>query len=117
MLTPRRLTLAAILATACGGLVLAGPLPPAQTPRPAVQAATPTLPASLTNAQFWKLSVDLSEAGGTFRSENLVSNEHTHQYVIPDLLNVAKPGRVYMGAGPEQNFTYIAALKPAMASS
>jgi hypothetical protein len=36
------------------------------------------------------------------------------QYVIPDLLNVAKPGRVYMGVGPEQNFTYIAALKPAM---
>ena len=37
------------------------------------------------------------------------------QYVIPELLNVAKPGRVYMGVGPEQNFTYIAALKPAMA--
>jgi len=34
--------------------------------------------------------------------------------VIPDLLSRNKPGRVYMGVGPEQNFTYISALKPAM---
>src|SRR5690349_15170949 len=34
---------------------------------------------------------------------------------IPERRSVAKPGRVYMGVGPEQNFTYIAALKPAMA--
>ena len=37
------------------------------------------------------------------------------QYVIPDLIKTAKTNRVYMGVGPEQNFTYIAALKPAMA--
>src|SRR5262249_21173009 len=30
-------------------------------------------------------------------------------------LNVARTGRVYMGVGPEQNFTYITALKPEMA--
>ena len=57
---------------------------------------------------------DLSEPGGSFRSDNLLSNEVWLQYVIPDLLNVAKPGRVYMGVGPEQNFTYVAALKPSM---
>ena len=57
---------------------------------------------------------DLSEPGGSFRSDNLLSNEVWLQYVIPDLLNVARPGRVYMGVGPEQNFTYIAALKPSM---
>ena len=53
----------------------------------------------------------------SFRSDNLLSNEVWLQYVIPELLSVARtgPGRVYMGVGPEQNFTYIAALKPSMA--
>jgi len=35
--------------------------------------------------------------------------------VIPDLVKTAKVNRVYMGVGPEQNFTYMVALKPAMA--
>ncbi len=69
----------------------------------------------MSDAEFWKLVTDLSEPGGSFRSDNLLSNEVWLQYVIPELIDVAKPGRVYMGVGPEQNFTYIAALKPAMA--
>jgi hypothetical protein len=76
--------------------------------------ATP-IPARLSDEQFWKLSSTFSEQDGTFRSDNLLSNELNFQYVIPDLLQKAKEGRVYMGVGPEQNFTYIAALKPAMA--
>ena len=59
--------------------------------------------------------MDSSEEDGFFRSDNLLSNETSFQYVIPDLLKTAKQGRVYLGVGPEQNFTYIAALKPAMA--
>ena len=36
--------------------------------------------------------------------------------VIPELLGRRRsPGGVYLGVGPEQNFTYIAALKPKMA--
>ena len=76
--------------------------------------ATP-IPARLSDEQFWKLSSTFSEQDGTFRSDNLLSNELNFQYVIPELLQKAKQGRVYMGVGPEQNFTYIAALKPAMA--
>ena len=57
---------------------------------------------------------DLSEPDGFFRSDNLMSNETTFQHVIPDLLKAVKPGRVYVGVGPEQNFTYVVALKPAM---
>src|SRR5262245_8119077 len=72
------------------------------------------VPARLSDEQFWKLSSTLSEQDGTFRSDNLLSNELNFQYVIPSLLEKAKQGRVYMGVGPEQNFTYIAALKPAM---
>lgn len=74
-----------------------------------------TLPSQLTDAQFWKISSESSEPDGTFRSDNLLSNETWFQHVIPDLIRAAKPGRVYMGVGPEQNFTYIAALKPRMA--
>ena len=73
------------------------------------------VPTQLTDQQFWSLSKELSEDDGVFRSDNLLSNETTFQYVIPSLLKSAKQGRVYMGVGPEQNFTYIAALKPAMA--
>ena len=61
------------------------------------------------------MSGELSEPNGYFRSDNLVSNEIQFQHVIPDLAKAARPGRVYLGVGPEQNFTYIAALKPSMA--
>ena len=80
-----------------------------------IVTAAPPIPTELTDEQFWKLSSSASETDGFFRSDNLLSNEINFQYVIPGLLEVAKTGRVYMGVGPEQNFTYIAALKPAMA--
>src|SRR5262245_23213204 len=73
------------------------------------------VPMRLTDQQFWNLSRDSSEEDGYFRSDNLLSNETTFQYIIPDLLKTAKPGRVYLGVGPEQNFTYMTALKPSMA--
>jgi hypothetical protein len=78
------------------------------------KAAAAAVPARLSDEQYWKLSTTLSEQDGSFRSDNLLSNELNFQYVIPELLQRAKQGRVYMGVGPEQNFTYIAALKPAM---
>ena len=73
------------------------------------------VPTRLSDEQFWKLATDSSEDDGYFRSDNLLSNETTFQYVIPEVLKVAKQGRVYLGVGPEQNFTYMAALKPSMA--
>ena len=69
----------------------------------------------MSDEEFWKLSADSSESDGTFRSDNLLSNESYFQFVIPKLSEMAPQGRVYMGVGPEQNFTYIAALKPKMA--
>jgi len=85
---------------------------------PAAPTAEPpatTLPQRITGQELWKLSVELSEPDGNFRSDNLVSNEMYMQRVIPDLMRLAKPGRAYLGVGPEQNFTYIAAVKPAIA--
>jgi len=67
-------------------------------------------PERLSNQEFWKLSTSLSESNGSFRSDNLLSNEGFLQYVIPELARIAKPGRAYLGVGPEQNFTYIAAI-------
>jgi hypothetical protein len=82
---------------------------------PSERTAAPTPPRALTDQQFWSLSKDSSEDDGVFRSDNLLSNETSFQSVIPDLLKTVKPGRVYLGVGPEQNFTYIAAFRPAMA--
>jgi len=69
-------------------------------------------PSKLSDSVFWKLVTDFSEPGGSFRSDNFVSNETMYQWVIPDLLRTTKPGGVYLGVGPDQNFTYIVALKP-----
>src|SRR5215510_749243 len=76
--------------------------------------AADTLPRELSDEAFWRLISDFSEQGGAFRFEYM-SNEHQFQYVIPRLRENGRPGGVYIGVGPEQNFTYIAALQPRMA--
>src|SRR5712691_1475931 len=73
------------------------------------------LPMRLADRDFWRLSTEWSEPNGYFRSENLTSNELLFQHVLTDLVARTRPGDVYLGVGPEQNFTYIAAVKPSMA--
>ena len=77
--------------------------------------AVETLPAQLSDSEFWGLIADSSEDGGTFLSENFLSNERGFQYVIPPLLQKIQSGGVYMGVGPEQNFTYVSAFHPKIA--
>jgi len=77
--------------------------------------AAESLPAEVSDEAFWKMVVDMSEPDGSFQFENFLSNELGYQYVIPRLLQITRPGGVYMGVAPEQNFTYIAAMKPKMA--
>jgi hypothetical protein len=77
--------------------------------------AADTIPAELTDAAFWKLISDFSEPGGSFQLEIITSNEQSYQYVLPQLTARIKPGGVYLGVAPEQNFTYIAALQPKIA--
>jgi len=76
--------------------------------------AADTLPRELADDAYWKLVSDFSEQSGSFRFEYM-SNELQFQYVIPRLKENRKPGGVYLGVGPEQNFTYIAALQPKIA--
>jgi hypothetical protein len=99
-----------ILATATAFIAFIGPL--SLTPTSVV--ATETLPLQLSDQAFWSMVTDFSETGGYFRSDNFVSNETTFQYVIKDLKKT-KPGGVYLGVGPDQNFTYIVAMQPKMA--
>lgn len=105
MKTSRRRVLAYVVAlVGLAGAALVGPR---------TLAAGDTLPKRLTDRAFWQLIVDSSEAGGTFRSDNFISNESTFQEVIPRLRQ--RTASVYLGVGPDQNFTYIAALRPKMA--
>jgi len=80
-----------------------------------IPARSQGIPDRLSDAEFWHMFADFSETSGPFSSENLLSNETGFQRVIPELLRTVKPGGVYIGVGPEQNFTYIAALHPKMA--
>jgi len=80
---------------------------------PSYQAAD-TLPREIADDTFWKMTSEYSEDSGSFRFEYM-SNELQFQYVIPRLKESRKPGGVYLGVGPEQNFTYIAALQPKIA--
>ncbi len=57
----------------------------------------------------------LSEPAGYFDTDNLISNESSYQQVLPDLRRRKVHGGAYVGVGPDQNFTYIAETRPAIA--
>jgi hypothetical protein len=87
---------------------------------PATGRRADTLPESLTDREFWSLIGQLSEPNGEFVSrsgspDNLLSNEMQVSTVAAALAGQVKPASVYLGVGPEQNFTYIAAIKPRIA--
>src|SRR5687767_10636156 len=72
-----------------------------------------TLPLELSDRDYWALIESLSEPAGTFSlSDNLVSNEPG---VAENVRKLSRSGGVYIGVGPEQNFSYIARVRPAMA--
>lgn len=73
------------------------------------------LPQRLDDRMFWTLVTEFSEPNGFFRSDNLVSNETVFQQVIPALQQSLGAVSAYVGVGPDQNFTYIASLKPKIA--
>lgn len=96
-----------ILATAAAALLLCV--------TPTSRSLTDALPQRLDDHTFWTLVTEFSEPNGFFRSDNLVSNEMVFQHVIPTLQQTLRPASAYLGVGPDQNFTYIAALKPRIA--
>src|SRR5262245_4717875 len=93
-----------------------------QEPKPANPAGagvsavkTPDKLESLTASEFSRLVHELSEDGGYFRSHNFTSNETAYLTVVDKLRQLGASGCAYIGVGPEQNFTYIAKIRPQIA--
>jgi hypothetical protein len=77
----------------------------------ALQAA----PAPARPAEFARTVETLSEPGGFFWSDNLVSNETSYLHIIGKLDALKVRGGAYVGVGPEQSFSYIARIRPVVA--
>jgi hypothetical protein len=65
--------------------------------------------------EFVRLIQEFSEDGGYFRSDNFTSNETAYLHVVDKMRQVGTTGGAYIGVGPEQNFTYIAKIRPRIA--
>jgi hypothetical protein len=81
----------------------------------APQAVPAKPPESLSAAEFSRLSREFSEEGGYFRSDNFTSNETSYLHVVDKMREIGATGGAYIGVGPEQNFTYIAKIRPRIA--
>jgi hypothetical protein len=78
-------------------------------------AASRVAHASKDHKPFAALSARLSEPGGYFDSDNLISNETSYLHVLDKLRELGVAGGVYVGVGPDQNYSYIAKIRPRMA--
>jgi hypothetical protein len=86
---------------------------PAQKAEP--PSAAPKLPGKPPTRPLHELFETLSERDRYYFSHNYVSNETSQLQVAPLLLERTQPGGAYIGVGPEQNFSYIALVKPEIA--
>lgn len=77
-------------------------------PPPAAARAAP-------DSSFAQLIAALSEPGGFFDTDNLISNEASYLHVLGPLRRLGVTGGAYIGVGPDQNFSYIAAVRPEIA--
>jgi hypothetical protein len=73
------------------------------------------LAAPLAAQSFPRLVARLSEPGGFFDTDNLVSNEASYLHAVSDLRRLGSRGGAYVGVGPDQSFSYIVALRPDVA--
>jgi len=75
-----------------------------------------TAPARVGAASGFAAEVEqLSEPGGSFDTDNLISNERSYLDVVPALASRGVTGGAYIGVGPDQNFSYIARVRPSVA--
>ena len=64
---------------------------------------------------FARLVATLSEPGGFFDTDNLISNERSYLHVVGALRAMGVRGGAYVGVGPDQSFSYIAHVRPSVA--
>lgn len=79
------------------------------------RSAAPARAVGTSPPGFAALVARLSEAPGSFDTDNLISNERSYLQVLPALDAARLRGGAYLGVGPDQNFTYIARLRPSIA--
>jgi hypothetical protein len=97
-------------------VLLALTLPLLLSPAPSsCRRSDVSAPQSLTREEFANLIHQLSEEGGYFWSNNYISNETSYLHVLDSLVRLEVRNGVYVGVGPNQNFTYIANIQPRIA--
>jgi hypothetical protein len=97
IVTPKAIRMPALLLLAVAAwVVIAGAQAPAAT-------------------TFAALVERLSEPGGDFGGDNLISNEQSYLHVMTALEAAKVTGGAYVGVGPDQNFSYIAQIRPHIA--
>src|SRR5216117_3834665 len=69
----------------------------------------------ISDQELPRLIQRLSEEPGFFNSDNLITNESSYLQVLGRLRDLRVRDGVYLGVGPEQNFTYIAKTRPSLA--
>jgi hypothetical protein len=114
---PSGTTAGASSASSVAARPAAGSGAPSAAPAPSAEAL-PDAGAgagALSSAEFRALIETLSEPGAEFFSDNYITNETSYLQASPRYRAAVRPGGVYLGVGPEQNFTYIAESEPAMA--
>ncbi len=114
--TPRSTTAQAIPAPPAAPAPVAtgnAPTRPAAGAEPERQA-TPALPGKPPARPLREFIEQLSERDRYYFSDNYVSNETSLLQVAP-LIEHLPSGGAYLGVGPEQNFSYIALVRPEVA--
>jgi hypothetical protein len=80
-----------------------------------VSCGAPRAQDPVAHSTFAALVTSLSEPGGYFDTDNLISNERSYLHAVTGLERLRIRGGAYVGVGPDQNFSYIAAVEPEIA--
>lgn len=64
------------------------------------------------DSSFAGLVARVSEPNGYFDSDNIITNESSYLQIASQLRRTGTRGGVYIGVGPDQNFSYIALIRP-----
>ncbi|MCI0662222.1 MAG: hypothetical protein L0220_14225 [Acidobacteria bacterium] len=67
---------------------------------------------AINRQQFGNLIEMFSEPNGYFDTDNLISNEASYLHVLGKIRQLRFNGGAYIGVGPDQNFSYIAQVRP-----
>ncbi|HSR43232.1 MAG TPA: hypothetical protein VLL48_13685, partial [Longimicrobiales bacterium] len=81
----------------------------------ATAAVAPARIPTAADSSFAALVERLSEPEGYFDTDNLISNETSYLHVIGALERLGVTGGAYVGVGPDQNFSYMARIRPEVA--